>query len=129
VLIQVACRGAPHNSTLKRNREPVRVFIVLVGFLLSSGFVLLGVLVALMNEGRMPVRWGSAPIHGPAAYAMAVAWAALGIAIFSVGLLMAEVGPKYYIRIVRDWSFLGFGIGFITTLIMEVRTVYGNVAL
>ena len=89
----------------------------------------MGVLVAAMGEGRMPVRRGSAAINGPAAYSMGAAWIALGVAIFCIGLLIAEVGPKYYVRKARDWSFLLFGVGFVATLFIGVRTVYGNVAL
>ena len=76
----------------------------------------------------MPTRWGSVPIQGPAAYSMGAAWVALGVTIFCIGLLGAELGPKYYLRKVRDGSFLAFGVGLVTTLFLGVRTVYGAVA-
>jgi len=60
---------------------------------------------------------------------MGAAWAALGVTIFCIGLLIAEVGSKYHIKKARDWSFLLFAVGFIATLFLGVRTVYGDVAL
>jgi hypothetical protein len=107
----------------------MRTLIVSVGGFLSAGFALLGVLVAVMGEGQMPARRGSAPIDGFAVYPMAIAWLALATTIFCISLLMAEVGPKYYIRIVRNWAFFAFAVGLIATLVIAIHKAYGPVAL
>jgi hypothetical protein len=107
----------------------MRALIISVGGCLATGFALLGVLVGTMGEGQIPVRRGSAAIDGLAVYPMAIAWVALAIVILCISLLMAEVGPKYYIRIVRNWAFFAFAVGFIASLAIAIHKAYGPVAL
>ena len=106
----------------------MRALILGLGTFLASGFAVLGVLVAMMDEGRAPIRRGSVFIEGPAAYSMALAWIALAVSIFCLALLMADVGAKYYVRTVRDWAFFAFAIGFIVALGMAIHKVYGPIA-
>ena len=107
----------------------MRALILSIGSLLASGFALLGILVALMGEGQVPVRRGSAPIDGLAAYTMGLGWIAFAVTILCIALVGAEVGPKYYLRIVRDWAFLGFAVSFIVTIMIAVHKTYGPIAL
>lgn len=107
----------------------MRALILGLGTFLTSGFALLGVLVAVMGEGRAPIRRGSVSIEGAAAYSMAVAWIAFAVTIFCISLLMADVGAKYYVRTVRNWAFFAFAIGFIVTLGLAIHRVYGPIAL
>ena len=107
----------------------MRALIVSIGGFLATGSAVLGVLVGIMGEGQIPMRRGSAPIEGLAVYPMAVAWIALAIVILCISLLMAEIGPKYYIRIVRNWAFFAFAVGFIASLVIAIHRAYGPVAL
>ena len=107
----------------------MRALILGLGTVLASGFALLGVLVAVMGDGRAPIRRGSVFIEGAAAYSMALAWIALAVTIFCISLLMADVGAKYHVRTVRDWAFVAFAIGFIVALGMAIHKVYGPIAL
>jgi len=107
----------------------MRTLIVSAGCLLASGFAVLGILVAVTGEGRVPIRRGSAHLDGAAIYTMSLAWVALAVSIFCISLLMAQVGPKYYIRIVRNWAFLAFAVAFIATLAIAIHKVYGTAAI
>ena len=107
----------------------MRGLVLTTGTLLAAGFVLLGTLVLLMGEGQVPTGGIDIRAFGAPAYAIGVAWIALGIAIFCVGLLGAEVGAKYYVRKTRDWSFLVFGGGLVLAVSMVALKLYGNVAL
>ena len=107
----------------------MRALILSVGGLLASGFAVLGVLVALMGEGQVPLRRGSASIDGTAAYTMGLGWIALGVTILCISLLGAEVGSKYHIRIVRNWAFFAFAVSLIVTLMLAIHSVYAPSAL
>src|SRR5262249_1203911 len=107
----------------------MRALVLSVGGVLASAFALLGVLVAAMGEGQVPLRRGSASIHGAAAYTMGLGWMALGVTILCISLLGAEVGSKYHIRIVRNWAFFAFAVSFIVTLMLAIHTVYAPGAL
>ena len=96
---------------------------------MGGGFVLLGCLVLIMGEGDIPTRAVDFHALGLPAYAMGIAWLALGVSLFCIGLLGAETGPRYYIRKTRDAAFLVFGIGFVSALLLAIHKVYGNVAL
>ena len=107
----------------------MRAVALTVGSVIGGGFVILGVLVLLMGEAQVPTRGVDYSAVGMAAYAMGVAWLGLGVSLFCMGLLGAEVGPKYYVRRSRDAAFLVFGAGLVAALVIAVLKVYGNVAL
>jgi hypothetical protein len=103
----------------------MRGLVLTTGALLGGGFVLLGALVLLMGEAVIPARRHDIDAAGLPAYAMGVAWIALGAALFCVSLLGADVGQKYQVRLVRDWSFLAFGLGFVIAVAAAIARAYG----
>jgi hypothetical protein len=100
-----------------------------LGTVIGGGFLLLGFLVLVMGEGSVPAQGGDVQVFGMPAYAMGIAWLGLGASVFCIGLLAAEVGPKYHVGKVRDAAFLVFGGGLVTALLLVIMRAYANVAL
>jgi hypothetical protein len=107
----------------------MRAVVLTAGSVIGGGFVLLGLLVLIMGEAQVPTRGADFSAVGMPAYAMGIAWLGLGVSLFCMGLLAAEVGPKYYVRKFRDAAFLLFGAGLVTALVLAILKVHGNVAL
>jgi hypothetical protein len=107
----------------------MRAVALTVASLIGGGFVLLGLLVIVMGEAELPRRGVDFSAVGMPAYAMGVGWLGLGVSLFCIGLLGAEVGPRYYVRKTRDAAFLVFGAGLVSALVLAILKVYGNVAL
>ena len=107
----------------------MRALVLTVGSLLGGGFVLLGCLVLVMGEALVPTRSVDIQAFGMAAYAMGIGWVGLGTSLFCIGLLGAELGAKYYVRMVRDAAFLVFGAGLVAALVLAAMRFYGNIRL
>jgi hypothetical protein len=107
----------------------MRKISLTLGTVVGGGFLLLGFLVLATGEGGVPARGGDVQVFGLPAYAMGVAWLGLGVSLFCIGLLAAEIGPKYHVRKIRDAAFLVFGGGLVTALMLVIMRVYANVAL
>jgi hypothetical protein len=117
-------------KTRTLERKPVRAVVLTAGGLIGGGFAFLGVLILVMGEAKVPVMRGADySAFGLVAYAMGIAWLGLGISLFCMGLLGAELGPKYYVRKSRDAAFLVFGAGLVAAVMLAIVKEYGNLAL
>ena len=92
--------------------------------------MLLGSLVLVMGEAQVPIRSaGNYSARVLSAYAMGVGWLGLGLALFCIGLLGAQIGSARHVRWCRDASFLLFGIGFVAALALGIKQVFPIAAL
>lgn len=107
-------------------RLVMRSVVLITAAFLGGGFILLGVLILVMGEALVPARHLYVQAFGVPAYAMGIGWLGLGTCLFCIGLLGAEVGPRYYVRKCRDAAFLVFGAGFAVAVLLVILRVYAN---
>src|SRR5262245_56514522 len=106
----------------------MRALWVTTGACLAMSLVLLAVLIFHSGEVNLPSR-GTGYVHGYAAYAMGAAYLALSPAAVTAFLLGVDIGPKYWLRFVRNVSFFCFALALAVAAVLGVAQVYGNVAL
>ena len=95
---------------------------------LSLSLVMLS--ISIFQSGEAAFLFRSARyLRGPTAYAMGVGYLALAIALLAAFFLGTEIGPKHWLRLVRNVCFFCFAVAFALAAALGVHHVLTGRAL
>ena len=95
---------------------------------LSLSLVMLSISIFQSGEAAFLFR-AARYLRGVAAYSMGVGYLALAISLLAAAFLGTNIGPRHWLRVVRNAGFFCFAVAFVLAAALGVRHVLTGSAL
>ena len=106
----------------------MRTVWITTGVGLSLSLVMLSISIFQSGEAAFLFR-AARYLRGPAAYAIGVAYLALAFSLLAAFILGTDIGPKHWLRSIRNVSFFCFAVAFTLAAALGVHHALTGSAL